>query len=144
MSTLVDSMKDSVNGILGIRETLGADLRRVYLVTRTWTGTGIKNAGEGSATEELEELIPRPGIKNLTHQKRIAKEGGANAQGDLVIHGISKANYEDEARLRGESGDKKIEWFYKVGDYYYEVVSVTEKHLTWEVTLRRKTDQRSV
>lgn len=142
MSSLVDSMKEGVNSILGIRETLGADLRRVYFVTRTWTGG--KTAGEGTATEELEELIPRPGIKNLAHIKKISKEGGANAQGDLVVHGISKANYEDEARLRGDSGDRKVEWFYKVGDYYYEIVSVAEKHLTWEVTLRRKTDQRGV
>ena len=137
MSNIVESLKKSSDCILGIRDSIGAVKRRVSLVKRTWSGTEV---GDGGATDETWEVIPQPGIKDLSHDLRILK-GGAVQQGDLFITGISKNRYPDEKMIDNSSDDKAIEWFYKIGDARYKAINVVEMHITWKVQVRRLTSQ---
>ena len=137
--SLVDSLKDCSDAILGIRESIGADLKKIYLVTRTWSG---ENVGEGLASDECVQVEPTPGIKNLSNDHRV-KEGGAVQNGDLLIHQISKHRYPAQSDVDCTSDAVNVERFYKVGDVLYTVINTVEKHIVWDVQIRRRSDQRS-
>ena len=138
MSNLVESLKDCSNTIFEIRSNLGAALRSVYFVTRVWSG---RTPGEGVATDSVQEILPVPGIKELRHDRRV-KEGGTATEGDLVIYHISKKNYATEDLVNAKSDAKNIEKFYKIGTYLYRVTHVQERYLSWDIHVRRLTDQR--
>jgi hypothetical protein len=133
---LIDSMADCSDSILGLRDSIGAVLKPTFLVTRTWTG---EISGDGEATDEEEQMLPSPGIKTFEHDLRI-QEGGVVKQGDILLRGVSKNKYDQETVER-KSAEKRIEKLYRVGDSLYSVVSVVEKQLTWDVLLRRISDQ---
>lgn len=137
MSNLVESMKACVDSILGIRTKVGADIQKVYIVARTWEGPAV---GEGSMWESTEEVTPTPGVKDHSHSLRVT-EGGSYKEGDLIIHQISKHRYPLESDVDCSSSHPLIEKIYKVGDYYYRVIHVRESHLTWDVHVRRLSDQ---
>ena len=137
--SLIDSLKDCSDSILGIRESIGADLRKIYLVTRTWSGEMV---GDGLASDESVKIEPTPGIKNLSNDHRV-KEGGAVQNGDLLIHQISKYRYPEQKDIDCSSDLANVERFYQVGDVLYTVINTVEKHLVWDVQIRRRSDQRS-
>jgi hypothetical protein len=139
MSGIIDSLKDCSDSILGIREKIGADLHKVYLVRRTWTGEAV---GAGECSETCEKLEPTPAVKDLSNDHRV-KEGGAVQNGDLLIQQISKHRYPNKCDIDGTSGDNNIEVFYKINDVFYVVINVVEKYIVWDVQVRRRSDQRS-
>lgn len=138
MSNLVESMTGCVDSILSIREKLGADLRHVYLVTRTWTG---RTPGEGTYTDAVEEIKPVPALRELKHDRRV-KDGGTATEGDLLIYHISKNQYPTDDLLSCASSAKNIEKFYKIGKFTYTVLKIQERYITWDIEVRRRTDQR--
>jgi hypothetical protein len=132
-SDIVKSLIKGVNSVLSVREQIGAIKEPVSIVTRTWTGKAI---GDGDFTDTEELINPQPGIKDLSHNLRLS-EGGAIKQGDLIINCISKKTYPTEDLINGKSEWPTIEKFYKVGDSLYNVISVVQKYLTWNVQIRR-------
>lgn len=138
MSNLIEGLKDCSDAILGIRESIGADLRKCSIVTRTWSGNEV---GEGTMEEVVSPVEPTPGIRDLSHDTRV-KEGGAIQQGDLFITMISKHRFPTKADVDCSTGGKSIEKFYQLGSELYQVISVAEKQLTWDVQVRRLSDQR--
>jgi hypothetical protein len=139
MSGILDSLKDCSDSILGIREKIGADIHKVYIVTRTWTGEAV---GAGECSEVCEKIEPTPAVKDLSNDHRV-KEGGAVQNGDLQIRHISKNRYSSRSDIDCTAGDL-IEKFYKIGEKLYTVINVTEDYITWHVQVRMRSDQRSV
>lgn len=137
---LIKGLLASSDGILSIRQNIGAALRKVFLVTRKWDGRRI---GDGNLTETVCEVVPTPGIKDLSNDHRV-KEGGAVQSGDIMVKMISKKEYPTEKDINCQTDDNLIEKFFRVGDVFYTVIQVHENHLTWDVQLRRKSDQRSI
>lgn len=137
MSNLIDSLKDCTNSILGIRDKLGAVTRKVSLVTRSWTG---RRPGDGEHTEEVCELDPQPGIKEISHDVRVTI-GGAVQQGDIILYHVSKQSYPTEDLINCEVEDQNIEKFYRIGNNDYRVIHVKERHLTWDLQVRKLSDQ---
>lgn len=133
----IQSIKTCLDSVLDVRRQIGADLKRVFLITRTWSGDQI---GSGDVTEESVEFDPIPGVKDYSHNIKL-EAGGNIKQGDLIIHQISKNQCPLESDVDGSSTDQNIEKLYKVGEHYYRVISVVEKHLTWNVQVRRLSDQ---
>jgi hypothetical protein len=120
-----------------VRDSIGAGLKEVSIVTRTWTGEA---PGDGTASETKMQILPTPRIVDLSQSLKIAP-GGAVQQGDIILKHVSKVTLptEDEAACRSES--RSVEKFWEIGSVLYQVISVTESHLTWNVQLRRLSDQ---
>lgn len=139
-SKLLDSLKDCIDSVLGVRDCVGAVLHPVSILTRVWDG---ERPGDGTATEETEEIKPSPEIVDYGHDIRLM-EGGAVKQGDIIIRGISKNKYPDESMvdcrlLEGEGIN--TERFYFINDRFYTVIHVKDKYLTWDVHLRKRSDE---
>jgi hypothetical protein len=136
--TVVDSLrKPWLDKVLSLRDKTGAVLAPVFLVTRTWSGT---DPGDGVMTEERRELRPSPRIVDYSHSTRLL-EGGAVRQGDLILKAISKVTYPDRATIDGSSTAHNVEKFYDIGGELHLVISVTQKHLWWNVQVRRVSAQ---
>lgn len=134
----MSSIKDNcLDDILSIRQDIGADLAKVYIVTRTWSGDQI---GDGDFEDEVEEVLPTPSIKNYAHNIYV-QNGGVIQQGDLLIQMISKKQYPNQSDIDCKVDDHSIEKFYRIGDYDYRLISIVEKHLVWDVQVRRLSDQ---
>ena len=139
MSDVIKSIRDSVNNILKIRDDIGAALKTVTLITRTWSGDEI---GDGTFTDVTVILSPSPRVVEFKHDLRLL-EGGAVKQGDILLKMISKQTYPTDDLLDAKTSSKKIESLYEVGDSIYTPTAITEKHLTWNVLLRKKSSKRS-
>ena len=137
MSNAVESLSKSINKILSVRETVGATLKKVSIITRTWSGTGI---GFGTLSDVAKEIKPDPYVVDFSHDIRL-REGGAIKQGDRLVKSISKENFPLESELDGSSSADNIEKFYDIGGILYQVITVREKYLTWNVHVRRLSDQ---
>ena len=133
---VLDGLKDCLDDVLSIPGDLGLRLHQVFQVTRTWQGPMV---GDGSFTDEVVEVLPQPGIKDFTHSVRVL-EGGSIKQGDLILTGVSKNAYPEESDVDLKSADH-VEKFYRVGCNDYRVVSVKENLLTWDIQVRRLSDQ---
>lgn len=136
MSGLIDDLKADIDSILGVRDDLGAVLKTVYFVTRTWSGT---QAGEGTASDLAIQMLPSPGIRDFNHDIRL-REGGAIKQGDILLTNVSGNSYSED-QLDGSSPSTNIEKLFKVGGVMYQPISVRQKYVTWEVQLRRLSNQ---
>lgn len=138
MSNLIQSLKDDcLDDILGIRDEIGAALAQVYIVTRTWEGDGI---GDGDYSDEVVQVLPTPGIRDYAHNLHVL-QGGVIQQGDLILKMISKNTFPLHSDVDCQSTNPAIEKFYKVGNFFYRVIHVKEDHLTWDVHVRRISDQ---
>lgn len=135
---VVGSLKSSLDSILGIRDQIGATLMPVYLVTRTWSGTEI---GDGVAVETKAQVLPSPRIVSMSDDSRVV-EGGAVQLDDIMLKMISKNAYAAKSSIDGTSNDQKIEKFYEVDGLLYKVINVTEKHLYWNVQIRKLSNQK--
>lgn len=129
---LIDSLKSSINPILAVRDTLGAQKHDVFIVTRNWGGETV---GEGDATDSKSLVLPSPNIVDLSHNLRV-KEGGQIRQGDIMLKMISKQTFPDKDQISGENLEDNEEFFYMFDDTLYRVVSTTEDHLWWNVQVR--------
>lgn len=135
---VVGSLKDSVDDILGLRDSLGAALMPVYFVERQWTGD---ESGDGTATETTEQVLPSPRIVSMSDDSRVM-EGGAIQLDDILLKGISKNKYPSKVDVDGTTDDQSIERFYEIDGQLYGVINVTEKHLTWNVQVRKLSNQK--
>jgi hypothetical protein len=135
---MIDDLRDGLNDILGVRDDIGAALKEVYLVTRTWSGLSI---GAGTATETSVRMLPSPRVVEFTDDLRI-REGGVVKQGDLLLKQVSQQTYPTIDLVDGTSEAKNVEKLYDVGGKLFRVVSVTTKHLTWRVLLRPLSSQK--
>lgn len=134
---LIEGLKLNLDSVLGVRDTIGATLHKVYLITRTWSG---KQPGEGQAIDQSVQIKPTPGIKEYAHDLRLV-EGGAVKQGDIILRGISKHIYPNETFLDGRTGNKSVEKFYLINDRLYTVINIKENYVTWDVQLRKLSNQ---
>lgn len=138
MANLVDSIKScGFNKILGIRDKIGANLKNVFIVTRTWSGTSV---GEGTPIDSSVQVLPSPHIVDYSHNIRI-RQGGNIQRGDLVLKSISKETYATQSEVDSTTSAKNIEKMYRVGERMYQIIHVKENHLTWEVHVRELTYQ---
>jgi hypothetical protein len=128
----IKSLKGCLDSILCVRDSIGAGLAPVFHVTRTWSG---KQVGDGKAKDVETQVLPTPRIKDYSHDLRLLQAGTVK-QNDLMLKGISKNQYPEEDMINGKSYDKRIERLYRVGEDLYEVISIVEKHVTWDVQLR--------
>lgn len=140
---LVDSLLPCLDDILSVRDCIGAVIKPVWFLTRTWyTDAGLTIAAaapEGFAKESIVRLLPSPAMKDYSQDIRL-REGGAVKQGDIILDDISKAKYV-ESDLDATPLGANIERFYLVGTKLYQVINVTEKLLTWKVQLRQLSNQ---
>jgi hypothetical protein len=135
--SLVEGLKPGLNGVLGIRDSIGAALKQVFIVTRTWSGTEL---GDGAMSETKIQILPSPRVVEFSSDLRI-REGGFIQSGDIVLKMISKQTYTSASDLDFSGTAATVEKFYEVGGRLYRPIGVTEKHLTWTVTLRPISDQ---
>jgi hypothetical protein len=137
MSTgVIDSLMPAIDSILGVRDSIGAVIQPVFLVTRTWSGSTI---GEGVAHDAEAQMLPSPGLKDFSQDIRL-REGGSVKQGDIILTNVSKNSYK-EADLDGSSSKANVEKLYRVGAKLYQVINVAEKYVTWDVQLRQLSNQ---
>lgn len=140
---LVDSLLPSLNDILSVRDCIGAVIKPVSFLTRTWfTDSGLTIAAaapEGFAKDATVRLLPSPAMKDYSQDIRL-REGGAVKQGDIILTAISKASYV-VTDLDASPLGANIERFYLVGTKLYQVINVTEQLLTWKVQLRELSNQ---
>lgn len=132
-----DSLGPCLDAILGIREGIGAELHRVFILTRVWQGG---EPGDGHAVDEIEEIKPCPAIVDYSHNIRLV-EAGAIKQGDLLIKHISKHMYSSVDCIDCSGDDKRIQKFYYINEFLYQVINVKENLLTWDVQVRKTSDQ---
>lgn len=125
------SLSGCIDKILGIREGIGAQLSYVDIVERTWSG---QRQGDGTFTDVLTRIMPTPGIMDYSHNVNIT-EAGAVKSGDLILKGISPKY--TESQLKTITNTKNKEKFYKLGKHYYTCVNVVEKLVTWDVQIRK-------
>lgn len=141
---LIEALLPVTNSILGIRDSIGAVIQPVYFLTRTWYTDGTftsasTNAGEGVAKDNVKQMLPSPQIVQLKQDLRL-KEGGMAKNGDIMLKMISRDSYH-ESDLDGSSTAGNVEQLYVVGVKVYQVISVTESYVTWNVTIRELTNQ---
>lgn len=132
MTGIVDDVLSVTDDILGLRDELGAVKKPIYIVTRTWSGA---KRGEGTYTDSKVQVLPSPYLVDLSHSLRV-REGGALKQGDLIIKMISKQKY-SEAQINGSVDAPNLERWYYIGEYLYEVISVTEEYVYFNVQVRK-------
>ena len=138
MSIIAD-LTAGLDDILGVRDEIGAVIKPVHFVTRTWAGS---EPGDGAAVDTKTQLLPSPRIVEFVDDDKI-KEGGAIQQGDIMLKMISKQSYPTRSMVDGTSDSLSIEKLYQIGTDFYRVIKVKEKYVTWEVLVRKLSDQTS-
>ena len=137
MTDFIDDLKEIAHDALGVRDDIGAIKDEVYIIIRVWDGDRI---GDGNATETKARVLPSPLIVDLSHDVRIS-QAGAIKQGDLMLRQISMKAYPSESDINCVSTDKLIEKFYEIGGLLYKVIHVKKKYATWEIHVRKLTNQ---
>lgn len=135
---IITGLADGFNDILGLRDSLGVALMPVYFVERKWTGEEI---GDGQAYETKTQILPSPKIVQMTDDSRV-QAGGAIQLDDIQLRGISKVTYRNKSDVDGTSAVSTTERFYEVDGFLYVVANVREKHLTWDVLIRKQSNAR--
>lgn len=135
---VVGALKEGLDEILGLRDSLGVALMPVYQVERTWTG---EENGDGTASEVKTQILPSPRIVSMSDDSRVVT-GGAVQLDDLMLKGISKSSYSTKNLIDGTTAAQNIQKFYEVDGALYSVTNVQEKHLTWNVQIRKLSNQK--
>lgn len=136
---LIQSLKKNINPILSVRDLLGAEKHKQYILTRTWSGT---KPGDGNAVDTKLLINPSPRIVDFSHDKRVL-EGGNFKRGDILLKMVSKQTFPNESQIDGSSDAKNIEKFYLINNRLYTVISVTEDYIWWNVQIRKHNNQRT-
>lgn len=132
MSDALTGIRKSLNSILSIRDKV-AIIHAVFQVTRTWQGEEV---GSGEYTDDTVRIYPTPRLKEYGHDVRIS-EGGSIKQGDIILKGLSKENYE-ETDLECTTLSPNVEKFWLIDDKEYTTINVKERMLTFDVQLRKR------
>lgn len=136
-NVLLDNLQLDVDSVLAIRGQIGAVLKKVQFLTRTWSGTRV---GDGSATDVVLDMFPAPAVKEFGNDLRIV-EGGMVKQGDNLLSSVSKQSYPNESDIDCTTSGPLVEKFYIVGGKIHTVINVKEKYLTWDILVRERADQ---
>lgn len=138
-NTLIDSLLPNLDDALGVRDSIGAKLRDVFILTRTWSGRSI---GEGDFTDEVEQVKPTPYIVDYSQSLEI-RDGGSIRSGDLMIKGISKHKYQTmtDVDCRVNQDTSNVQKFYFVNNMEYNVIHVKDNYVTWDVQVRKISDE---
>jgi hypothetical protein len=134
---IVGQLIANLDNLLSVRDDIGAAKKTVKIMTRTWDGDSL---GEGNAVETLVQMLPSPQIVEFEHDF-VLKSGGSVQQGDIMLKMVSKQGYTTQAMVDCSSNDLLVEKFYEVGGFLYQVIHVTEGYVTWNIHLRRTSDQ---
>lgn len=134
---IVDDILSVTNDILGLRDHLGAIKYPIYILTRVWSGN---ERGSGTPTDYVTQVLPTPYLVDLSHSINL-REGGSLKQGDLLIKMISKQTYTED-QIDCTVPDKKTERWYFIKDLLYEVISVKEDYVYFNVQVRKATKQK--
>lgn len=136
-SSLYDNLKKCMDAALSVRDCVGAALHPVQILTRTWSG---ERPGDGTAVESLLDIYPTPQIVDYGHDIR-GTQGGFIRQGDIILRGISKNKFPLESAIDCSTTSRKIEKFYFIAERLYTVIHVKDKPVTWDVHLRKRSDE---
>lgn len=134
---IIDGLKGCIDSVLSVRDCIGAALHPVEIMTRTWSG---ERPGDGTAKEKTEVIKPSPYIVDYSHNLRLT-EGGSIRQGDIILKNISKNTYPKETSLDCSVDSPKVEKYYLINERLYTVIHVKENYLTWDVHLRKRSDE---
>ena len=135
--TLIPGMIPNLNDILGVRDSLGATLKPVKIVSWTWSGADI---GVGTKVELAVDVTPGPRIVEFSADSKVL-QGGAVKAGDIMLKMVSKQTFPTVDLVDCVALAPSVERFYSVGGIQYQVIGITEKHLTWNIHLRRRSHQ---
>lgn len=140
-NTLIESLKPGLNSVLGVRDSIGAKIRDVFILTRTWGGAQI---GVGDYVDKLDQVKPSPQLVDYSHSVFV-HEGGAVRSGDIIIKGISKSSYpaEEDIDCRVDQHRLNVQKFYFINNLMYNVIHVKDNYLTWEVHVRKLDSEQS-
>lgn len=133
MPKLQKSLLKCINKILHSKECADALVHKVFHVERIWSGDHI---GDGKYRDFKTEIYPTPSIIDYSHNL-MASQGGNIQSGDLLLQGISKANY-DRKFLSPQTDSPNIERWFIIEDREYRAVSITEHLVTFNVLVRTK------
>ncbi len=138
-NTLIDSLIPNLDDVLGVRDSIGAKLRDVFILTRSWSG---KNIGEGVFTDKTEQIKPTPYIVDYS-QSIALRDGGAIRSGDLIIKGISKHKYPtmDKIDCRVDQSGLNVQKYYFINNMEYAVIQVKDDYVTWDIHVRKLSDE---
>jgi hypothetical protein len=137
MSSAIKSLCRCVDKILGVREQVGADLKKAYIVTRTWSGD---RPGNGYPTDTKIQVLPTPRVVDFSHSVSL-REAGAIKSGDILLEKVPKTQFPQETDINGYSDSRCVEKLYDLSGELYKAVSVVEKLLWWNVQIRRLSAQ---
>ena len=137
MSGIVEDLIPEIDGILGLRDELGAIKNKVQIVVWKWP----QEKGQGSPAETIFDVRPTPYVVNYAHNTKI-QEGGYWKQGDLLLKHISKGSYPLESDVDCTVSDDLTEKWYLIDGYKYEVVSVVDGYVYWNVQVRKTIKKR--
>lgn len=137
---IITGLAAGFNDILGLRDSLGVALMPVFQVVRTWDGG---ESGRGTATEVETQVKPSPKIVSMSNDVR-TREGGTVQIDDIQIRGVSKVTFPFKSQIDCSVSDDEqgVERFYALDGELYNVVGVVEKHLTWNIHLRKLSNQK--
>lgn len=130
-TTFINDLIEDVSDALSCRDDIGAIKDYVYIVSHQWSGD---EPGRGLKTEFMTKVLPTPHVVDLRHNRTIIA-AGKQAKGDILVKNISRKQFATEAEVDGSSDSNTKEVFYKIGEYYYNVISVKKKYATWDVLL---------
>lgn len=137
--SIIDDAKKQVDDALRTVTDLEIYKAKVYLVTRTWSGS---QPGDGTATDVKVLFTPVPQIKDFSVDLRL-QEGGLVQQGDLLLKYIPKQTYPNENQVDCSKTVKNIEKFYMINDKLYVVISVVSEWTHWNVLIRKTKSQKT-
>lgn len=129
---IVDDVLSQTTGILSLRDKIGAVKEPVYILTRKW----VDKKGMGQYFDTTETIYPTPYVVDYSHKLGV-REGGAVRQGDILLKTISKQKYTEESMIDCSVTDDKTEKFYMIKNRLYEVISVTQEYVYWNVQIRK-------
>lgn len=129
---LLTDLTAIADSILGIRDTIGAVIEPVYIVVRTWTGA---QPGDGTSSDVTTQLLPSPQLANLVNTSKPGSAGTVE-NASIMLKGISKQSYATKDTVDLTSTLANVEKFYKLRGRLYNVTSVEESYITWNVRIK--------
>ena len=126
MTTLVERLRAKSSRLYGIRDRIGIK-SPVFHATVTWQGT----VGEGAPTLAYEQILPTPGITNLSTRRALSGHG-ETAEGDLMLTGIAYDKYGEEYFKNGNG----MQRFWLIKGQTYTTENVELAYVSWKVMLK--------
>ena len=130
--SIVSDILENIDSYLGLRDELGAIKEPIYILQRKWDS----EKGLGLPVDTQAQILPTPQLVDLSHSLKLT-EGGTVKQGDIILKMISKKSYPLESDVNCYVDDEVTEKWYLIKGETYEVISVTQDYVWWNVHLRK-------